>query len=334
MKGNRALLEKYLLGKCTAEEISFLERWIQTDEAAALMEEMIAQQWDERFLSAPPDHQRLYEKIRRQLPKQKSESSVQSRDRRPSRWRYSAVAALLLIAGAAVFLFLKDEPSTPNPAPALTTKETKRGQKTTITLSDGTRVILNAESSFTYPGQFADSVRRVSLRGEGYFEVAEDARRPFVVSTATVETRVLGTSFNLRSYPEDTATQVALLSGMVKVRRSQPTSDTSSLLLLPGRMAVYLSSSNTLSEIDFDSTALTAWKENTLYFRQAGYQDIITTLQRWYGVTIEYQSDREPDWSYNGEFKNKSLNYVLQSIGYACRFEFTIRDETVIIKDL
>lgn len=333
MKGSRALVEKYQQGKCTAEEMAFLKQWIQTGEAAELLEEMIEQQWasEETHQLGTPESQPLYRKIQKHLFPNRLRTLAPYRSYRAFAWKVAAALAFVVMATLLLIKPSEDQESLPMAESVTITKTTARGQKRTTMLPDGTKVVLNAESSLSYPEQFADSIRVVTLQGEGFFEVTKDSLRPFVVQTTTVETQVLGTSFNVRAYVEDTIAQVALVTGKVSV---QSKDQKAVVLLTPGTMATYHRAQHTMDQTDDFPPTVTAWKDHILLFRHANYQTITTTLEQWYDVDFVNTADRQPDWQYNGEFEDKSLEYVLESISYACRFSYTIRDKKVIIKPL
>ena len=129
-------------------------------------------------------------------------------------WRVAASIAIVL--GIAIVLYLSQSTTGIN----YLTKSTERGQKATITLSDGSTVRLNSESSITYPESFAEEIRELELVGEAFFDIKKDQDRPFIVSSHKIETTVLGTSFNINAY-DSTAVSVALVSGKVKVNTTQ-----------------------------------------------------------------------------------------------------------------
>ena len=136
-----------------------------------------------------------------------------------------------------------------------------RGENFKVVLCDGTEVWLNANTNFVYPTAFIGNERIVSLEGEAYFKVAKDAKRPFIVKTRTVQTRVLGTEFNIRSYtPEDT--HVVLINGKVEVSNTQGGAFTR---LYPGEDAHLQPDGNfILTEVDLDSYVY--WKDGYFYF--------------------------------------------------------------------
>ncbi|WP_020528349.1 FecR family protein [Flexithrix dorotheae] len=216
----------------------------------------------------------------------------------------------------------------------LKTSFTEKGQKKTLNLSDGTTIKLNAGSTIKYPAVFGEHSREIELHGEAYFDVAEDKNRPFIVSTGKVTTTVLGTSFNIRAYPNAENTNIALIEGKVRVEkytdetRQEKSSET---YLLPGENVIYHKSTSILKKGHFDLKKVVSWKDNVIYFDNTPFEDAIQTLELWYGVEIEILKLKDRQLSVNGEFHNQSLENVLQSMSYS-KFSYQIDGDQIILK--
>ncbi|WP_090782457.1 FecR family protein [Pedobacter sp. ok626] len=176
----------------------------------------------------------------------------------------------------------------------LLTASTPRGGTYQITLSDGTRVWLNANSKLIFPSKFSPSQRKVQLIGEAYFEVAKvmikDSRMPFVVVTDQQEISVLGTHFNLNSYKDEGVAKTTLLEGSVKVSllsSSGKARAIGSVILGPGQEAV-LNKNSELKVTAADVEQATAWKNGLFYFKDADLKTILRTFSRWYDIDIVY----------------------------------------------
>lgn len=182
-----------------------------------------------------------------------------------------------------------------------------RGSKVIdMQLSDGSHVWLNAGSSVTYPVAFTGSSRSVKLEGEGYFEVAKDAKRKFIVTAGGVSTEVLGTHFNVNAFKDDDQNiKITLLEGSVKVNNSQMTSS-----LEPGQQA--LVANEIKIETDVDMHLVMAWKNGYFQFDRASLQSVMKELARWYDVEIVYEGYNRPR-TFAGEIeRNLSLSQVLK----------------------
>jgi len=205
------------------------------------------------------------------------------------------------------------------------------GKKFEIVLSDGTQVYLNSGSSLTYPTAFyASGPRDVELTGEAYFTVESDSLRPFRVKTRELDTKVLGTQFNLSSYPDDETVQVVLVEGSLSVKRSNGF-EASHLLLKPNQMAFYSNGHKELQLTDVDVSRYIAWKEGILYFKNEDFIHITKKLERHYNVAIEIRGDLLKSERYTGRFKTETIEEVLQGFQRIKDFAYKITNDKIIL---
>ena len=173
-----------------------------------------------------------------------------------------------------------DKPADATTPARLMALSVPRGQDYHLTLADGTQVWLNAESRLEFPDRFNGNTREVRLQGEAYFEVKKDAKRPFIVHTDYLTTRVLGTSFDVRAYSRKDAS-VTLVSGRVQVK----TGDLAQVLS-PGEQASLKGSQLAVKAVD--TYPITQWKEGFFYFDNQSLFFIMQELARWYGVNVSF----------------------------------------------
>lgn len=165
--------------------------------------------------------------------------------------------------------------------------KTPRGKDCNLVLADGTRVWLNAESVLEFPERFTGGSRTVSLVGEAYFEVAKDARHPFVVKSPYYTATVLGTSFNAKAYSEQKA-EIALVEGSVRVRGAESGRE---VTLSPGSLLAF-SAGHGFSVRSVDTYPYTQRKEGLFYYDNTPLLDIMLDLARWYNKTVVFEDDR------------------------------------------
>ena len=192
-------------------------------------------------------------------------------------------------------------------------------------LCDGTEVWLNANSNFVYPTAFIGDERIVTLEGEAYFKVTKDPERPFIVKTKTVQTRVLGTEFNIRSYtPEDT--HVVLINGKVEVSNTKGGSYTR---LYPGEDAHLQSDGNfILAEVDLDSYVY--WKDGYFYFDNVTLKDIMQNLGRWYNVNIEFRNKEAMEYKMHFiSDRTKDLEHTISLLNRMKKVTVTLQGNTL-----
>ena len=252
------------------------------------------------------------------------------------KWIYKLAAsvAFLVLITLAVYQVIVNysQPAvTEISGPEIITKSTNKGQKLTIFLRDGTKIILNAESEIKYPAFFSDSERSVELKGEAFFDVAHDDTKIFKVLCDQTVTEVLGTTFNIKSISTSQQVKISLLSGKVKVNLlNDKKKATNTLELNPGQTAC-TDKNQGLSLDSFDYNSL-LWKDGILFFDKAGFNEIIRELESWYGVDFEIIGAANlENKHYSGKFDNESLQNVLESIGFSKDFNYKITGKKVII---
>lgn len=252
------------------------------------------------------------------------------------KWHYyhtgkvAAAILLLLCAGLAYYAgFLSMQKTKEAGTVAYIHRETPFGKKEKFHLPDGTFMVLNAGSSVKYPAYFSDTLRQIEVTGEAFLEVASDTLRPFKVKTDDLVTKALGTAFNVRNFDE--SVEIALVEGKVQVSRIIDNTTDANIILLPGEKAIFNEHKN-LVKTYFNPEKVTAWKEGILLLESASEQETIQALEQWYGVNISVQGQATRPWQYSGTFDNKSLEYVLKSMGYTMNFTFWIEDTEVTIR--
>lgn len=212
-------------------------------------------------------------------------------------------------------------------------KSTEWGQKKTVVLPDGSTVKLNAGSSLTYPEKFNNSFREVELMGEAFFIVQSDKNHPFIVRTKGIKTTVLGTEFNINAYSYNTKAIVTLAEGKVHVApiTSQISSSKDHVILTPGEQASLDFSTGKFSKREVSVALYTSWKDGILLFQDEPLMVVFEKLTRWYGVDFDLPPALSKSGCLlNGEFKDESLDIVLQSISLVHGFEYEFKDKKMI----
>ena len=165
--------------------------------------------------------------------------------------------------------------------------QTLTGMEYTLTLSDGTKVFLNAETKLKFPTIFKGDQRVVELEGEAYFEVRKDEAHPFIVKTVSMNVRVLGTSFNVRSYVNEHDVTATLVEGKVAVSDGEVEK-----MLVPGEQAVYIKETGKMEVKEVDVSLYTAWHSGKFIFRNETLEDMMIYLSRWYGFKYRFIDDQ------------------------------------------
>lgn len=205
---------------------------------------------------------------------------------------------------------------------------TPRAGQYKVTLPDGTKVSLNNASSLRYPIAFSGSTRTVEVTGEAYFQVAKDAKHPFIVYTneRTQKIEVLGTSFNICAYPGESRSRTTLITGMVKVTRAGR-----SEVLKPNEALVIMSNSwQHLTDIDADADI--AWEKGMLHFTNASLEDVMHQLERWYDVTVKIQGTIPAHQFNNSILRSNTLEQTLNLLSaHSTIFTFNLDGNKILI---
>lgn len=207
--------------------------------------------------------------------------------------------------------------------------ENPKGKKSKITLPDGSQVNLNYESSLRFPEAFEGEVRKVELLGEAFFDVAHNDTIPFMVVTGELETMVLGTSFNIQSKMDGQETDISLVTGKVKINRTNDRQK--SIELSPGEQLRYNRLAGTAEKKTFDVRRVTAWKDGIILFEDAGFDDFIDQLEKWYGVNFQIHGTVPQNWKVNGRYQNEKLDDILSGLSFVYGLEYKIQGNNVIL---
>jgi transmembrane sensor len=211
-------------------------------------------------------------------------------------------------------------------------------QVVNLTLSDGTRVWLNAESSLRYPVIFTGADRTVEVNGEAYFEVKKNPDQPFIVEVENgAKIEVLGTAFNVNAYPDEPDFKTTLLEGSVRVAEAS----SRSVILKPGQQAqmVGLKTGNArpgvgqISVLDsVDTEAVMAWRNGRFAFNDADLPTVMRQLTRWYDIDVTYEGNI-PKREFNGKIgKSLTLDQLLKVLTTTTRFHYSIEGNKLTIR--
>ncbi|HVG14613.1 MAG TPA: FecR family protein [Chitinophagaceae bacterium] len=272
-------------------------------------------------------------------------------------WTTSIAACLLLLSGSWYILNHKTSSAKSTTRIAKNEVVTKKGSKSKIVLPDGTQVWLNGDSKIIYSGDFQGTTREMQLIGEAYFDVKKDKSRPFIIHTKSIDVRVLGTAFNVRSYPSEKTTETSLIRGSVEVvlhnipgKKSiilkpnekltvknvvSGTRDSGcarTAMITPGR-----SNGVALGKIHFtkqDSSVVeTSWTENKLVFDDEPFERVVANIERWYNVEFIIKNKKIKSKRFSADFENKSLSQVLEALSLALKFKYHIEDNRIILNN-
>lgn len=243
---------------------------------------------------------------------------------RKSMWSVAAVAILLVTGLLMLRMYRVDHAGR-----MLYTAGRTSGKH--IRLPDGSTLYLNADSRV----QFTEDARErcVILHGEAFFDIVPYTAKPFVVKAGSVQTTVLGTSFNIKAYPDENTISVAVKTGKVSVVARYPVlKKDSTIFLTAGQQAVYGHTDHLFSLSPVDTAAICGWRENRLVFENARLGDICKTLGRQYGVQFQAKDPALFHCIYSTTFNQLTINEALEKLTLLGDLQFELQGTTVVVK--
>ena len=200
----------------------------------------------------------------------------------------------------------------------------------TVELCDGTKVYLNSGTTLEFPSRFDGKVRSVILKGEAYFDVARNVSKPFVVEVDEMKVKVLGTSFNVKSYVDEPGVYTTLVEGSVAILRDgQPEKK-----IKPGEQAYYNKGVGTLSIAEVDVNEFTSWKDGLIYFKDIALEEILRIVSRWYDLEVFYMNQGAKSVIYSGKLPMySSVEDVLRKFEISGDVRFELKGRTLTVFD-
>ncbi len=208
------------------------------------------------------------------------------------------------------------------------------GNTSTLTLSDGTRVWLNAGSRMIYPSRFVDNKREVFLVGEAFFQVTKNEKKPFVVRTPDIEVNVLGTQFNISAYSDDNIIQTVLAEGKIELKRATAGFFEQSITVVPGQLATLNKTTQETHLYNVDVDYYIGWKQGYLSFQNSDLSRIIKKLERYYNIHFKYNDPMDGTIKLSGKLDiSKDRDQSLELISSLTKLKFIpVSEKTYLIK--
>jgi len=280
----------------------------------------------------------------------------------PRRWRtWSVAAALILVFSGYGLFYYEHSKDTAKDSLTWQEKYTPRNARSRMTLTDGSSVTLNSDSRLKYPVSFDGPAREVYLMGEAYFTIAKDAAHPFIIHTNKMTIRVLGTSFNVRCYPDDDVNETTLIQGSIEVTFPDRPADkiilkpTDKLVIRNDKLEqptirpaeqpatrVDSSSSQGARHTGYTLTGLTyyrnqpgtvvetSWMDNKLVFNAEELQSVARKMERWYGVSIVIDKEELKTLPFTGLFQNETIDEALYALQLSEKKIHYTKKDTII----
>ncbi|MDR0700652.1 MAG: DUF4974 domain-containing protein [Tannerella sp.] len=321
------LLEEFLKKQANAEETIRLKELFHQTGAKEMLSDFYKEKWEEAT-SAPIDaeiQKRMWMNLQERI---NTDTAVPVK--LPLWKKYFRIAAAILLPllfTGLGYYYSENRFYQPHDK---TLVHVDRGQKAGLQLPDGTQIRLNSGSSLTYDNTYNKKERVVHLQGEAWFEVNRDKKKPFIVKTDAVSIEAVGTSFNVKAYPDDDYIITTLIEGCVRVSNHS----LSDLLAPNEQLAFSRNTGQFAKSILLNAERNTSWLNNQLSFDRERMEDIAKILERMYNIQVKFASENLKNIRFSGKIKNNNLESVLQLIAFVSPIRYTLEnDSTVVIME-
>jgi len=323
------ILIKFLNNNCTEAELNEVLQWVKTGAFTEDGKKLGFDDWknyreegewenDEKFTT-------LFDKIQQKIDDNSPEHKIGKNKTVTfslfAKWLTRAAAILLIPVLTFLFYTLSEKQAIDAQYPLATVDSIEVtapiGSRTVVQLSDGTNVHLNYGSKMKYPQYFSGNTREIILEGEGFFEVAHNPEKPFIVKTGKFNVKALGTAFNVMAYPDDDIIETTLVKGKVVLEQNEADGETKTIgAMKPGQHVNYNIKTGAVSSTMGNIEKFVAWKDGMLIFEDTPIIEVAEKLSRVFNVDIEVADDIT-DNIYTGSFLDEPLFQILDMMTIA-----------------
>lgn len=308
------LIYKKLKKEITSDEQADLDHWVEKEATNAQLQQQLEENWQASNTALPPieiDAKKDFQGFKKRMQAHKSAATAPKtakiRSINSRRRLLSIAAAIAIPLMAAIWLFR------PSPATTMLVAQTTSGETKSIELNDGTMVTLNENSELKYPATFAATDRQVQLSGEGFFEVAKDATRPFEVQLERASVKVLGTVFNVRSLANESEIKVNVEEGKVQF---SSTHIGKGVILTAGEEGTYDLTANQITEKKVNNKNASAWKTASLTYKNELLSTVVSDLAKHFKVKVTVTNEVMQNCRVTARFADVTakdvLNYIVE----------------------
>lgn len=352
------LLNRFKEKTISKEELRLLQSYFNLDRPGDDLTTYFDKVWNDRQLTSENfDAEKNFAKIQSQINSDSKNNLTGNIKFRRFVIRTVTIAAIFIL-GIGVFSLYKLNKleSLAEISKKIVTITVPYGSKSMVDLPDGSKVTLNSGSYLKYSANFGVNTRSVEFEGEAYFDVFKDKKTPFIVSTSGIHIKVLGTTFNVKSYPEDKNIETTLVTGAIEIFNDKNKKHSTNHIYLKPNQKISIPKNNSshqeqieninsepvkileitpksILETDINTANYTAWKDNKLVFDNERFSDIMIKMERWYDITIEIHSPEISDYRFSGKFEKETLQQSLEALSLIAPIRYKIiKDKVEIYK--
>ncbi len=290
-------LSRKFFGEITETSEKEIKEWLGTDKKNKTLYKYLEEVQNFRPENAQ-EHPEIYRKVQQRIRLFHQRSTRLSIYKRA----ISTAAIFILVVSLAFFAFHYFR-ATDTPELVLNEIKVPKGNRTSITLSDGTKVWIGNGSKLIYPSNFSKDKREVEILGEGYFEVKHDSNRPFVVCAGTEKIKVLGTKFSVHAYPEDRYLETSLIDGKIRFVTSRSIDGEREHDMVPGDQITYLIDENKIVSTKINTEITKYWFDGVYEFNDETLGSLASKIDRFYNLTLIFEDNVLREKSFTGTIR-------------------------------
>lgn len=359
------LISRYLSGDASIDEMNEVLSWIRKSKENQVLFSSMKRAWiDSKVVLTNQDEKT--EGAWERLKFRTSSSQIEKRIQNPrnSIFLFYRMAGIMLLLVSFGFIFYYLSPFKSKSANKLTYNEivVPYGAKSIITLPDGTKLWMNSGTKIRYANNFGETSREVFMEGEAYFDVVKNPKKPFLVRTGYINIKVLGTAFNVKSYPDENSIETTLDRGLIEITKEKD--NESVITVKPKEKITYLKLAKQLAvagtkaktaedrkeqvpekisskkaEHEFqifqlvNTELITSWKDGKLIFERERLEDIFKKLERRYDVVFSFDKSELRNYRFSGSIPELTLQQVLEGIQLSAPILYKIDKREVAINE-
>lgn len=322
-----SLLPGYILGELSDGDRAIVDNWrIESAENEALILESL-KAWEASSLLKEMEQFNSFKAL-------KKVNTKIARNEKAKWWipiqRVAAILLLPLLFYSGYLTIQNRQKVNSSEEVMMQTVTSRQGMVTQFDLADGTKVWLNSGSELQFPNHFASKRREVVLKGEAFFEVTKNENQPFRVNAGELKVDVLGTTFDVVCYENDTRSEVILVTGIVALSYDNGQGKKEYGSMHPGQRAVYEKENQKVNSEEVKVDKYTAWRDGNLIFRDDNMEDVVKRLSRWFNVEITINDPEIKNYIYKATFRNENLIQVLNLLKLSAPINYRITERKAL----
>lgn len=330
-----SLLQKYIKDQCSEQELRMLLHWLKSSGCHIDLDLVIRPLWNAIDQNMDRPGQEMENELREEVSslllaiKQNNKPVPNTGVRRKNRLNGFYRIAVMLILAFSVAFGLLEVLDRPQSVITYSEKSSAKGEKKSLLLADGTRIILNFETNLRIPSDFNKENRVVELEGEGFFDVAPNPDKPFIIRSGNAQVRVLGTSFDFKSYKEDEFIKLTVSTGKVRINLSDQDLQ---LSVSPNEHLSINKVDGSMKKETIQENNYIKWIQGSLYFNKEPIREVVKTINRTYNRKVILQC-KNCDYKITGTHDNKSIEAVIEAICFTTGLHSRQEGEMIILYD-